>query len=67
MGQNINLKIERKTHDLNHDLTFSGQCLEYVLGMYNFGLTPNIFFLKMQQIRNIARFVHLRPLSQSSF
>jgi hypothetical protein len=46
MGQDISLKSERKTHDLNHDLTFSEhtincvchsiRSLVRVLGIYNF-------------------------------
>ena len=45
-GQNISLKSERKTHDLNHDLTFSAHTINCVchsirsmfrvLGIYNF-------------------------------
>ena len=26
------------THDLNHDLSVRGQCLEYILGIYNFAM-----------------------------
>ena len=47
MGQDISLKSERKTHDLNHDLTFyehtincvchSIRSMFRVLGIYNFG------------------------------
>jgi hypothetical protein len=47
MGQNIRLKVKGKTHDLNHDLTFSAHTINYVchsirsmfrvLGIYNFG------------------------------
>ena len=46
MGQDISLKSEMKTHDLNHDLTFSAHTFNCachsirsmfrVLGMYNF-------------------------------
>ena len=47
MGQDISLKSERKTHELNHDLTFSAHTINCVcqsiksmfrvLGVYNFG------------------------------
>ena len=47
MGQDISLKSERKTHDLNHDLKFSAYTISCVchsirsmfrvLGTYNFG------------------------------
>ena len=47
MGQDISLKSERKTLDLNHDLTFSAHTINCVchsirsmfrvLGIYNFG------------------------------
>ena len=46
MGQDISLKSESKTHDLNHDLTFSAHTINCmchsirsmfrVLGVYNF-------------------------------
>ena len=46
MGQGISLKVKGKTHDLNHDLTFSAHTIHCVchsirsmfrvLGMYNF-------------------------------
>ena len=46
MEQGISLKSERKTHDLNHDLTFSAHTIKCVchsirsmfrvLGIYNF-------------------------------
>ena len=47
MGQDISLKVKGKTHDLNHDLTFSAHTINCVchsirstvrvLVIYNFG------------------------------
>ena len=51
MGQDISLKVNGKTHDLNHDLTFSARTINCVchsirsmfrvLGIYNFGWSKN--------------------------
>ena len=53
MGQDISLKSERKTHDLNHDLTFSAHTINCVchsmtsmfrvLGVYNFAFDLSEF------------------------
>ena len=55
MVQGISLKSERKTHDLNHDLTFSAHIINCVchsirsmfrvLGVYNFCLLLFVYFL----------------------
>jgi hypothetical protein len=52
MGQDISLKSERKTHDLNHDLTFSAHTINCmchsirsmfrVLDIYNYVIWTNI-------------------------
>ena len=57
MGQDISLKSERETHDLNHDLTFSAHtinCVRHsirsmfkVLGIYNFGSAISFWFYKL--------------------
>jgi hypothetical protein len=55
MGQDISLKSEMKTHDLNHDLTFSAHTINCachsirsmfrVLGIYNFARVTNLIHL----------------------
>ena len=52
MGQVLSLKSERKTHDLNHDLTFYAHTIDCiqsmfrVLGMYNFDTRKKIIVSK---------------------
>ena len=47
-GHNISLKSERKTHDLNHDLTFCAHTINFAYGENLFleilGLQPRFFF-----------------------